>query len=523
MLEGCKVILHVGMSLAGSTPVQDALFRAREILLQSGVLFPRTGFVPDDRIGRARASGHWELVELTRSGKPFLADASNEILEAEPHTLILSAEDIFHEANDADLASMAKTLSSARELHLVAVVRNQADWILSRYLDAVSSGHHRETSSLDAFIASESHLNYENRISYLKRVLQPTRVSMLSYDSIDADDLGHSLAAIVGLALPSVSRLGNPKRTVPIVEAIETQRRLNVAACLLSYDDYSEWSNALWREATRVGLTEGYPRPSSDTWEALRKCVEESNESLSQQYFGGQRFAPRRHWDEAKFELPSVTDVHRLIEFASRDLRRFIGAKGESDRREKLQLVDSLEKTSKEACAEEVEAQRKIKSGERSLKAMKTSTSWRLTAPLRILGNIGLVARREKQEKRGSQIVVLPVRNGEQDDVDVCIVTTLRFPGGNASSTLAEAKALMELGRSVRLIHVPVTAAGRNVSSRYNELMSICIHADDVKNIKTKVAIVRAPRVIISDDFAELSKKMEVGRGYLWLTTLLEG
>ena len=97
-------------------------------------------------------------------------------------------------------------------------------------------------------------------------------------------------------------------------------------------------------------------------------------------------------------------------------------------------------------------------------------------------------------------------------EVDVCIVTTCSFPGGNASSSIEELSFFSRLGLRVVLINCPLTRGSRKVAARYEPFVDRIVHADDVKSVRSRVVIVRHPRVIMSDTFEHLATRIESDR-----------
>jgi len=95
---------------------------------------------------------------------------------------------------------------------------------------------------------------------------------------------------------------------------------------------------------------------------------------------------------------------------------------------------------------------------------------------------------------------------------DVCIVTDLRFPGGNASSTLDEVNFFTSEGMAVRLIHCPSPVSqGKEISARYDQWTGLIDYFHAVTNVDARYLIVRHPTVVCSAGFALLSPKIKAG------------
>lgn len=98
---------------------------------------------------------------------------------------------------------------------------------------------------------------------------------------------------------------------------------------------------------------------------------------------------------------------------------------------------------------------------------------------------------------------------------DVILVTNTRFPGGNASSTLDEIAFLKKYGISCALIHCPVdNDIGKIISERYDAVMDIWRHHEEVKTITGKVLICRNPSVATSQSFKKLAPKISVDNAF---------
>jgi hypothetical protein len=96
----------------------------------------------------------------------------------------------------------------------------------------------------------------------------------------------------------------------------------------------------------------------------------------------------------------------------------------------------------------------------------------------------------------------------------VCIVTDLRFPGGNASSTLDELNTCLSENLRVKVFHCPSQLSeGKPISDRYYSRGDYLEVQDfDITRINTKVLIVRNPMVVCSAAFARLSKVITTER-----------
>jgi len=92
---------------------------------------------------------------------------------------------------------------------------------------------------------------------------------------------------------------------------------------------------------------------------------------------------------------------------------------------------------------------------------------------------------------------------------DICIITDLRLPGGNASSTLDEIDFFLSINKKVFVIDCPSAAkAGETISTKYYKYNSICELFYNIDFVKTDLLIIRAPAIIETGRFQSLIKKI---------------
>lgn len=98
---------------------------------------------------------------------------------------------------------------------------------------------------------------------------------------------------------------------------------------------------------------------------------------------------------------------------------------------------------------------------------------------------------------------------------DVVIVTNLRFPGGNASSTLDEVRLFQSAGLDVALIHSPVTRdIARTISDRFAPHADIIVDWSRIESVVARVLIVRHPAVVTADPFKRIVDRFEAENTY---------
>jgi hypothetical protein len=312
-----RVVLHVGMTKAGSTAIQNFLDREYDALIERGILFPRSVLTRKDPTDATRTSGHLELVRRLRLDDPngldgFFAECARDGL----HTLLLSAENLFHHVEPDDLARLANLLDGC-EIHLVAILRSQNDWLTSRYFESVTKGYARENRTFDAFVQdalASGALDYQARIAALSDALRPAETHVLDYDALHGENsLVSRFAAIAGFdcarAKAADAVIVNASESFP--EAIEAHRRLNPVARCLDTSEYRAWCADMRADARALGergvLRQGGILSSLPVRKAVSEAVARPNEALAARYFSGAPFGPDAAWTRApETELDSA-------------------------------------------------------------------------------------------------------------------------------------------------------------------------------------------------------------------------
>ncbi len=99
--------------------------------------------------------------------------------------------------------------------------------------------------------------------------------------------------------------------------------------------------------------------------------------------------------------------------------------------------------------------------------------------------------------------VVARIERGKT--VDVCIVTNLTYPGGNASSTLDEVRQCLNAGLTVQVLHCARRKGGKRVvgpfAGRFSDVGHLCEEPlANAKSYQCEVLIIRNPTVITAED-----------------------
>ncbi|UYV37184.1 glycosyltransferase [Rhodobacteraceae bacterium D3-12] len=134
----------------------------------------------------------------------------------------------------------------------------------------------------------------------------------------------------------------------------------------------------------------------------------------------------------------------------------------------------------------------------------------RFSAPTTALNPPGVVAETYK-----SQTDKAPPVSEKIETVDLCLVTNLRFPGGNASSSLDELRHFRNKGLTVKVVHCPIDSnLGKPISERFYEHGDLVSLFSDFAHLKCKTLIVRHPAVVASSLFQKNMNKLDAESAY---------
>ncbi|WP_148294386.1 hypothetical protein [Azospirillum sp. B506] len=131
-----RIILHAGTPKTGTTALQSALFRHRDLLLERGVLYPLAGIDPPPE-----PKHQWMIGALMHDPDNFTAGVETALGEARPdtHTMILSTEGLFHRWWDFPPQGRAALRDLARRFPVIlwVVFREPVSFIRSFYIQTL--------------------------------------------------------------------------------------------------------------------------------------------------------------------------------------------------------------------------------------------------------------------------------------------------------------------------------------------------------------------------------------------------
>lgn len=295
-----KVILHVGTAKAGSTAIQNALDAQYDTLLAQGILFPRSILRRSNASDHTRTPGHLDLLD-SNLPTPLLDELESHAGRID--TLLLSIENLFHYPNKKNLEKLADFLAG-RDLHMIAILRDQINWLESFYYETVVGGIRNETqppSVLTQDLLARGVLTYESRLTFLENTFNASKVSVLPYRDACSDlTLLERFTTAARFRLPDSAQLGTARVNISqrFAECIEAHRRLNPLVARLSRQDSQQFSETMKTHYAALHDAGELTEDTSCLPQTLRRrvaltCASE-NRNLSNRFLTGQSLGLER-------------------------------------------------------------------------------------------------------------------------------------------------------------------------------------------------------------------------------------
>ncbi|MFT4792113.1 MAG: hypothetical protein ACJAVR_002849 [Paracoccaceae bacterium] len=155
-----KLLLHIGLTKTGSTYLQNFWEINRARLSDRGVIYPETGIFREN--GTDRGSGHnMAMREVFMEGRrPVLTAMLDEIISSGAEAAIVSCENLSWNADwrgPAGVRALARALEGF-DVSVMMVVRDEFEWLMSMYKEAVAGGWLRFSESPSDFFMMQDAL-----------------------------------------------------------------------------------------------------------------------------------------------------------------------------------------------------------------------------------------------------------------------------------------------------------------------------------------------------------------------------
>jgi hypothetical protein len=293
--------LHIGTEKTGSTSIQNFLAQNRTALLARGWLYPETAGIrahhslvayglDDERHDDTRRSlGVRDRISLDAFRRQLIDSLKNEIAASGAATLVLSSERLATRLSRPTEIARLQALCDqlAQNTKIVVYIRNQADFLVSRYTNVIWEGGTGEF----AFPARTAIADYKLLLDRWVEAFGKENVAVRRFEPADFhnSDLIDDLASAIGLDTKGLQRLprANPSLDAESLAFLRGfNRRLPRALSARIQPFRGGIVRVLQRH--RGGTKFVIPRGQAERIEAAYR---ESNKRVSADYFGS-RFRP---------------------------------------------------------------------------------------------------------------------------------------------------------------------------------------------------------------------------------------
>lgn len=235
-LPGRRLVLHLGLGKTGSSALQVALVRNRDLLQQHGVLYPAHTSDPaalrgEVVSGNGMALRPWlcgRAASLQEVGEG-IAELTAVVLASQQATVVYSSEFLCHFVPD-HLEALGESLA-AHDVTLSAVlyVRDLVGHAFSSYAQVVKRALY--TGSLLDFVTAGVEQGYHlplRKLVPLARILGHGEVTVVHYDSVRERLVEDFLERVLGLAhLAELELTAGPVNRSLTMAEIDVVRTLN--------------------------------------------------------------------------------------------------------------------------------------------------------------------------------------------------------------------------------------------------------------------------------------------------------
>jgi hypothetical protein len=297
--------LHIGTEKTGSTSIQTLLAGNRVALLARGWLYPQSAGatkhynlvafgLDDDRFdGTRRVLGIERRIGLDAFRKRLTASLASEIAASGATHLVLSNELLSTRLRNSGEIARLKTLcdSIASDTKVIVYIRNQADFLVSRYTNVIWEGGTQEFD----FRGRPAIADYALLLDRWSQVFGKENLVVRRFEreEFPNGDVTRDFASAIGLDMEG---LHMPRRANPSLDAesLAFLRALNRRLPRALSERVQPFRGVIVRvlQRRRGGTKFVIPRAEAQRIEAAYR---ESNERVAANYFGSRfraRFSP---------------------------------------------------------------------------------------------------------------------------------------------------------------------------------------------------------------------------------------
>lgn len=270
-LPSDAIALHIGVHKTGTTAIQTALARSRDVLLERGIRYPGTLMAHRAVASSAMRRPLGWRTDGARKPDPRLWDRTVREARAWPQRTLISSEFIA-EADEATVQRMVADIGADR-VEVIVTLRNFARILPSAWQQNLKSGFQTTYQDwvrrmlFDEDDATRSTVFWKRHrhdllVQRWARIATPDRVTVVVVDESDRNGIFTSFEGLLGLPAGLLARHAGAvtNRSLTLAEA-EFLRRLNLAVG--GSTGWAAYRNAV-HDGLEKGLVEGRTPPNSE-------------------------------------------------------------------------------------------------------------------------------------------------------------------------------------------------------------------------------------------------------------------
>lgn len=171
------------MHKCGSTFIQNTLYENRALLLEKGILYPRTGLF-HDQVNAGRR--HTRITAATKLGDPgaeLFVDLHREVEASGAQSVIISHEGM---SEPGVRPEVFREVFKAYDTQIVVYARSPADYLESRFRSSIRTNGY--AGEIDDYIAAMAdRLNVRSMLAKWREVFGDPEVHFFSFDALGRD------------------------------------------------------------------------------------------------------------------------------------------------------------------------------------------------------------------------------------------------------------------------------------------------------------------------------------------------
>jgi hypothetical protein len=284
------VYLHIGHGRCGSSSIQRFGEQNRSALRQQGLDYPHgseMGF-PEEL---ARVGGNAQpIFEARREGSAPLELVADYLDRTSYSRYLLSSEYLIN-ANVPYLKRLTEALEGdGRRVVLVGYVRDQRDWLISRYAQAIKAK--RWTKTLETYFSDahvSSSLDYKPLFDRLCSLTEESEVAVRLYDRarLEGGDVRVDLYGLMGVDVGDLIQDDPTANSSASVDEVEAARLVSAMT------DPAEFNPRMFLRYSARRIQEWNAEPSRDLYRLIAPSVmkevgryfDRRNEEFRRAYF----------------------------------------------------------------------------------------------------------------------------------------------------------------------------------------------------------------------------------------------